>query len=67
MKKKHAVDQYMTIGELKRINKLPYLDKHLSMDEYFKFVNFCAEHFSGKKMSKKEWFAMHRGVPFSLK
>lgn len=44
-----------------------YLDKSLSMDEYLEFVNFCAQHFPRKKMSKNEWLAIHRGVPFSLK
>lgn len=47
--------------------KFPDQDRWLTMDEYIKFVNFCAINFPRKKMSKNEWFAMHRGIPFSIK
>ncbi|MFA4981793.1 MAG: hypothetical protein WC592_04920 [Candidatus Omnitrophota bacterium] len=67
MKRKHAVDRDMPIGELKRMGDLLYSDKRLSMDDYVKFVNFCAKHFPRKRMSKDEWLTLHRGIPFSLK
>lgn len=48
-------------------DKFPVSDRWLSMDEYVEFVNFCSRYFPRKKMSKKEWLALHRGVPFSIK
>lgn len=47
--------------------RFPTQNKWLSMDDYVKFVNFCASHFPRARMTKKEWLAMHAGVPFSIK
>jgi len=47
--------------------KFPDQDRWLTMDEYIKFVNFCANHFPRNKTSKREWLAMHAGIPFSMK
>ena len=48
-------------------DKFPESNRWLSMEEYFKFVNFILKSFPRQKMTKKEWVAMHSGARFSLK
>jgi len=48
-------------------DKFPSQDKWLSMDEYIRFVNFCANHFPINKVSVADEITMRVNVPFSIK
>jgi len=48
------------------LDKFPEQDKWLSMDEYIRFVNFCAKYFPRNRPSRADEIAMRVNVPFSL-
>lgn len=48
-------------------DKFPEQDRWLPMDEYIKFVNFCAKYFPRNKVSKADEMAMRVNVPFTIK
>lgn len=48
-------------------DKFPEQDRWLPMDEYIRFVNFCAKYFPRNRQSPADELAMRVNVPFSIK
>lgn len=59
--KKNTLDLNLPVGDF------PEQHKWLSMNDYIEFINFTSKHFPRKRITKKEWLDLHRGVPFSIK